>query len=165
MSFIKQIHPLMLLYQFAIVGLIGFILMMFNFAQQDALFYAVLLYFILFYTIRTIFTYNHRLGIRSYRKKEYDQAVDYFRKSGEFFDAHPKLDRYRFATLFSVSRLSYRELAESNAGFCYVYAGKLPEAEEAFRRALEINPSNPMAQSALEAIRKERGKRKMKKKK
>jgi tetratricopeptide (TPR) repeat protein len=146
----------MLLYQLAFVALLAFLLMMFGFPQQDAIFYGVLLYFVLFYLMRTMLTYSHRMGIRSYRKKQYAEAIQHFRTSGEFFAAHPTLDQLRFAVLFSVSRLSYRELAESNSGFCYIQLGSYDEAEQAFHRALELNPSNQLARTALDALQKAR---------
>lgn len=164
MSFLKQIHPLMLLYQLAFVSVIASVLIMFNFDGESAVFYSVLLYFLLFYIARSMLTYHHRMGIRSYRKQQFQEAVDYFEKSRDFFARHPGLDRFRFAVLFSVSRLSYLALAENNAGFCYAKLGKLQEAERAFTRSLELAPGNPMAQSALEVVKEERAKRKKKKK-
>jgi tetratricopeptide (TPR) repeat protein len=155
----------MLLYQLAFVALLVYVLMTFGFPQQDAIFFALIIYFILFYTMRSLVTYNHRMGIRSYRRKQFEDAIEYFRESREFFAEHPKLDRYRFAVVFSVARLSYRELAESNSGFCYIQLRKFDEAENAFRRALEINPDNSLAGQALEALQRERAKYKKNKKK
>lgn len=154
----------MLFYQLFFVLLIAAVLFMFGFEEGNSMFYAVLVYFFLFYTLRSLLTYNHRMGIRSYRRAKYQEAIDYFHKSGEFYTSHPSLDRLRFATLFSVSRLSYREIAETNAGFCYYKLGNFKKAKDAFLKAREINPSNPMVHSGLEAIEQQKTKKKSTKK-
>lgn len=142
----------MLLYQLGFVLILATLLIMTGFHEGNALFYAVLFYFIIFYIDRSLLTYKHRMGIRSYRKQRYEEAIEYFRESAAFFKAHPQLDRFRWATLFSISKLSYREIAETNAGFCLFRLERYADAEQAFRRAQEINPDNPMVPPALKAL-------------
>ena len=101
---------------------------------------------------RRIITAAHRKGIRLSKQGEFRDAIEYYRRSHDFFTMHPWVDRYRSIVLMSCSAMSYREMALVNMGFCYGQIGDAQKAKECYQEALDTFPGSVIAASALKMI-------------
>ena len=72
--------------------------------------WAAMIYLILAYGLRYFVPIHHRKGLRELKQENYSQALLYFEKSIEYFTAHPWIDRFRVFTIFSASKLTYRQM-------------------------------------------------------
>ena len=90
--------------------------------------------------------------MRLVHKKEFQNAIPYFHKSYDFFNKHSWIDKYRYVTLLSSSKMCYREMALNNIAFCYSQIGEGDKAVEYYSQTLEEYPDNEMAKAALNFI-------------
>ena len=88
-----------------------------------ALLLAMLTYLIISFTLRFTIPHNHRKGILFFRAGKFEPAIDEFQKSYDFFTKHKWIDRYRYITLLSSSRISYLEMALMNIAVCCAQSG------------------------------------------
>ncbi len=95
---------------------------------------------------------SHRRGIALFKKKRYEEAIPEFERSYSFFERSKWIDDFRFLTLLSSSRISYREMALLNIAFCYAQAGYGSKAKEYYKRALAEFPDSEMAITSLKMI-------------
>ncbi len=102
--------------------------------------------------LRQLVPRAHRRGMRAFRKEQYAQAVEAFKESYSFFTRHPWIDRYRFITLLSSSRMSYQEMALVNTAFCYTQIGEGAMAQRYYKKALAQFPESEMAKTALRML-------------
>lgn len=114
----------------------------------------ITMFFYLFASIalRQLVPRAHRRGMGAFRKGQYALAAEEFEKSYTFFTRHPWIDRYRFVTLLSSSRISYREMALVNAAFCYTQIGEGGTAKRYYEKALAQFPGSEMAKAALRML-------------
>ncbi len=75
-----------------------------------------------------------------------------FKLSYDFFTRHPWIDDWRFITLLSSSRVSYREMALLNMAFCHAQEGDGVKAKEFYQRTLKEFPDSGMAKASLRMI-------------
>lgn len=67
--------------------------------------YAFIAYWAILYLLRWLIATDHRKGIAALKKNNYEQALAYFKKSVSYFERNAWIDKYRFITLFSSSRM------------------------------------------------------------
>jgi len=95
----------------------------------------------------------HREGTLYANNHDFQAAIESFKKSYDFFTRNAWLDKYRYLTLLTSSKMSYREMALSNIAFSYGQLGDIEKATEYYERTLAEYPENNIAPSALNLIR------------
>jgi hypothetical protein len=89
------------------------------------------------------------MGVSLFRQERFADALPHFQRSYEFFTRHRWLDDWRFLTMLSSSRISYREMALLNVAFCYSQTGDGQRSRQCYQQALQEFPDSRMAQAAL----------------
>ncbi len=120
---------------------------------STATLYATVVYLVISLTLRNTITHNQRKGMTLTKAEKYPQAIDEFKKSYAFFRKYAWIDKYRYMTLLSSSRISYTEMALVNIAFCYTQSGNAELSKEYYQKALQLFPDSGMAQSALNMIK------------
>lgn len=95
---------------------------------------------------------HHRNGINKTRQGKFAEAIPDFEKSFEYFSRNPQIDKYRYLTLLSASKMSYREMALCNMAFCYSQLGNGGQAKTFYQRTLELFPGSTMASTGLKML-------------
>ena len=83
---------------------------------------------------------------------QFEQAIQYFSNSYEFFKKNHWLDKYRYLTLLSSSSMSYKEMALINIAYCYNQLGNRKLSKESYEKTLDEYPSNGMALASLKLL-------------
>ena len=96
--------------------------------------------------------HNHRKGISLVKKGNYAQAIEEFKKSHEFFLRYSWIDKYRFLTLLSSSRISYAEMSLINIVSCHENLENTELSKQYYSKALELFPNSEMAKDGLNMI-------------
>lgn len=109
----------------------------------------LLILFIVRYTIR----WNYGRGVIFSRRQQFTEAIECFEKSYAFFNRYPRLDKLRWFLLFSLSKISYREMSLLNIAFCYGQSGNGQKAIEYYERTLVEFPKSANATAALRLLR------------
>jgi len=144
---VRQLAWLAFLPQVVIIG--GLIVGAGALGLQEPHLWGAGVYVLLAIVLRRVLSKHHRLGIRAFRRERFAEAVVHFASSYAYFTLHPWIDRYRFVTLLSASRMSYREMALLNMAFCQAQAGHREAAIVTYKRVLEHFPGSRMAQTSL----------------
>lgn len=148
--FIRQIGwSSMFVHAFVILCIIGF---WYWLKPEDYLFNGCLTYLFISFTIRRLLTRHHRTGIQNVRKQDYRSALPHFETSYEYFTRNEWIDRYRYLTLLTSSKISYKEMALVNIAFCYGQLGEQDKAITYYKRALSEFPDSQIARSALNLL-------------
>ena len=109
----------------------------------------VSIYLMISYILRFQIPKHHRKGVSLYRKKLFKEAIPQFQKSYGFFNKNRWIDRFRFITLMSSSRVSYTEMALLNMAFCYGQIGDGKKSKELYKKVLKEFPDSEMAKASL----------------
>lgn len=144
---VKQINILSIFVQILLLSIISF-----GFYQIDKtnyIFYSLGTFFILMLILRYLVPRDHRKGVSLYKKQCFSEAIPYFEKSYLFFTSHNCLDKYRFITMLSSSKISYTEMALLNKAFCLGQVGKKDESIAAYKKVLDEFSDSKIAESAL----------------
>jgi len=100
--------------------------------SDEAAFWAAMVYLVLAYGLRYFVPIDHRKGLRELKQGDYEEALKHFEKSHAYFSAHPWVDRFRAFTMFSASKLSYREMAMMYKYSCLEALGRTEEYYKEF---------------------------------
>jgi len=114
---IKQISWISIILQLMTMGIIMLLWHLIN--PEKAMLYGVLTYLAISLSLRNLIPRDHRNGMKKVKNENFKDAIFDFNKSYEFFDKNKWVDKYRFLTLLSSSRISYKEMALNNIAFCY----------------------------------------------
>jgi tetratricopeptide (TPR) repeat protein len=95
---------------------------------------------------------SHREGIKLTKKYEFENAIPKFEDSFNFFTKNNYIDKFRFITLLSSSKMSYKEMALCNIAFCYSQIGKGEKAKEYYKKTLVEFPNNGIAKAGIKMI-------------
>ena len=136
--------------QLLIMGLMIFIY--YKAGSSDFLLNGCITYLIVSFGLRTIIPREHLKGIRLVKQSKYSEALVSFQKSYEFFDSHRWLDRYRYVTLLSASKMSYREMACGNKAYCYEHMGERDKAIQTYQSMLIKFPDSELAKLGLSML-------------
>lgn len=140
-SIIPQIGVMILLFGlYYLIGLKEFIL------------YGTLTYLLFSYSLRVFVPKSHRKGIKLMKEKKFEIAILNFENSYNFFVKNNWIDKYRYLTLLSSSKMTYREMALCNIAFCYGQIGNGKMMKEYYKKTLVEFPENSIAYSAIKAI-------------
>lgn len=120
--------------------------------KQNYLVYSIVCFFLLELLLRNVIAHDHRKGMSLVRQHKFEQAIPYFERSYGFFNKHQWVDKYRFLTVLSVSRISFAEMALLNIAFCLAQIGRKTEAVAEYKKALAEFPDSVMAIAALKMM-------------
>lgn len=147
---VRQVAWLSIIPQLFIIALLAGALFLFGVKEYALV--GIFIYFALFLLLRKFVAKYHRKGIAHYKRKDYSKAIPEFENSYAFFSKHPWIDDWRYITLLSSSRISYREMALLNIAFCYGQAGDGNNSKTFYERALKEFPNSEMAKAALRML-------------
>lgn len=111
--------------------------------------YGILVYWFIIYALRNVIARQHRQGVALLKRNNFEQSIQHFQQSVAYFERNPWVDKYRFITLLSASRMTYREMGMCNIAFSLTQLGRGTEAKEIYNEVLEQYPENGIASAAL----------------
>lgn len=147
---VRQIAWISIIPQLLVMGLIMLIWYQFN--KTDFILFGAITYLIISQVLRRTIAIEHRKGMVKVKSEDYDNAIPHFKNSYEFFKKNDWIDKYRFLTLLSSGRMSYREMALNNIAFCYGQAGNGNLSKEYYEKTLQEFPESGMAKAALKLL-------------
>src|SRR4051812_19780399 len=148
---VRQIAWISLIPQLAVMGLL--ITFYYLIDGDDPVLYGALTYLVLSFILRSVIPQDHKKGMALVKEGRFKQAIPFFQESYSYFTRNEWIDKYRFLTLLSLSRISYTEMALNNIAFCYSQSGDGEMAEKMYLKTLEEFPGSGIAQAALRMIR------------
>lgn len=119
---------------------------------KDFVLYGAITYLVISYLLRNVVAGKHRKGMQQVKANNFQQAIPLFEESLAYFQNNEWIDKYRYLTLLSSSKMSYKEMALVNIAFCYGQLGEGEKAREYYNEALKENPNNGMAIAALKLL-------------
>ncbi|WP_271856364.1 tetratricopeptide repeat protein [Patiriisocius marinus] len=147
---VKQTNWISIIPHLIIMGTI--ILIWHQFNPEKAFLFGAMTYLVISFSLRNLIPKDHRNGIKKNNDEKFKDAIPDFEKSYAFFKKYEWIDKYRFITLLSSSKMSYREMALANIGFCYSQIGDGIKSKEYYERTLKEFPGSGLAKSALKMI-------------
>lgn len=147
---IRQTAWISVIPQVMVMGLL--VLIWYSLQVEDFVWWGVISYLILSYSLRRLIASEHRQGMMLVKQEKYREAIPHFENSYSFFKQHAWLDKYRYLTLLTSSKISYREMALVNAAFCHGQLGEGQESKGYYERVLQEFPENGIALAALRLI-------------
>src|SRR5690606_3162769 len=105
-------------------------------SPQNGFLFGVAIYLGISIILRTTIPKDHSKGMKKIREGNFSDAIPDFVKSYDFFTKHIWIDKYRYITLLSSSRVSYREMALNNIAFSYGQIGNGEKAKEYYEQTL-----------------------------
>ena len=147
MPIVKQVSWVSLIPQIIILIALIYIARLLGFKNYDYI--GIIFYIIFIYVLRFQIPKDHRRGIKLYKKHNFSEAIPFFQKSHDFFRKHSWVDKFRFITLMSSSRISYTEMALLNMAFCHSQIGNGKESKEIYVQVLKEFPNSEIAKASL----------------
>ena len=148
---IRQLSWLSFFPQFIFIGLIIYLYHLANF--EEPFIFGALTYSLLAFGLRKLIAKNHRQGMSLVKQQKFADALPYFEKSVEYFSKNNWVDKYRFLTLLSSSKMTYKEMGLCNIAFCYSQTGNGQKAKEYYQQALNEFPENGLALAGLNMLK------------
>lgn len=109
----------------------------------------ILVYWFIVYVLRNSISRAHRQGVALIKKNNFEQAIRHFQQSVAYFEQNSWIDKYRYVTLLSASRMTYREMGLCNIAFSFSQMGRGTEAKVLYNEILQQYPGNGIATTAL----------------
>jgi tetratricopeptide (TPR) repeat protein len=147
---VRQTNWISIIPHLVIMGVIVLIWHQFN--PEKAFLFGAMTYLVISFSLRNLIPKDHRNGIKKNNAEKFKDAIPDFEKSYAFFKRNEWIDKYRFITLLSSSKMSYREMALANIGFCYSQIGDGIKSKEYYERTLKEFPESGLAKSALKMM-------------
>jgi tetratricopeptide (TPR) repeat protein len=147
---VKQVAWISMIPQLTVMGLLIYVYYIFQF--QEPFLYGSLTYVGLSLFLRNFVAKDHRDGMRLVKQQNFMDAIYKFEKSVGFFTKNNWLDKYRFLTLLSSSKMTYKEMGLCNIAFCYSQTNNGQKAKEYYEQALREFPENGLAIAGLRMI-------------
>ena len=148
---IRQLSWLSFVPQLIVIGLIIYLYHLADF--EEPFIFGALTYSLLAFGLRNLIAKNHRQGMRLVKQQKFVDALPYFEKSVEYFSKNNWVDKYRFLTLLSSSKMTYKEMGLCNIAFCYSQTGNGQKAKEYYEQALNEFPENGFALAGLNMLK------------
>ena len=123
------------------------------FAYPEFVILAPLTFIIISISLRCFVAKAHRQGMKLLKQAKFSEAITAFEKSLDYFTRHKWIDKYRFITVLSSSKMTYAEMAMCNIAFCYGQTGDIQESKRYYEIVLERYPGNVIAKTALNMIK------------
>ena len=147
---VRQISWTSLIPQLLLIGLLIYIYQLLDFG--DPFIAGALTYAILAFGLRNLVAKPHRKGISLVKKQKFVDALPFFEKSVDYFSKNRWVDKYRYITLLSSSKLTYKEMGLCNIAFCYSQTGNGLKAKEVYEQILKEYPENGLANAGLNML-------------
>jgi len=147
---IKQISWISIIPQLIVMGVIMSLWYLIN--PEKALLFGALTYLAISFSLRNLIPKDHRNGMKKVKNGNFKEAISDFEKSYEFFNKNEWIDKNRFLTLLSSSRISYKEMALNNIAFCYGQIGNGIKSKEFYERTLKEFPESAIAKAGLNML-------------
>lgn len=112
----------------------------------------LLLYWALSFSLKGLVARWQGKGMRLIKRGNYEEAIECFQRSYDYFERYRWVDKFRFITLLSCSRVSYREMALCNIAFCYGQLGEGEKAVRWYQKTLEQFPDSMIARMNLNVL-------------
>ncbi|QPC84540.1 tetratricopeptide repeat protein [Phototrophicus methaneseepsis] len=151
---VRQTSWLLAIPQFVILGLLvvtSVLIFGEEYGVLSAAFGAVI-YLTYSYVSRFLLLRHHRQGRKLTDQKNYEEAIQAFKLSYDFFSKYSWVDRFRYLTMMTPSHQTFREMALINIAYCYGQLGEKDQTKAYYERTLREFPESVMAQVALEFI-------------
>ena len=113
------------------------------------IFLGALSYLILSFSLKHLIPTNHKKGLKLSAQEKFVEAIEQHNMSVEFFTKNSWIDKFRFITLLSSSKMSYREMGLCNIAYCYAQIGQIEESKKYYQIVIKEFPENGIAKSAL----------------
>ena len=140
----------------SIIPQIGFMLaLIFIFDKlnvNEPVLYGTITYLIISFSLRHFVPKSHREGMKLTKEHKFENAIESYKNSYNFFTEYNWIDKYRFITLLSSSKMNYREMALCNIAFCYSQIGNGLKAIEYYKKTLIEFPENSLAKVGLKML-------------
>ncbi|HYG16085.1 MAG TPA: tetratricopeptide repeat protein [Bacteroidia bacterium] len=150
MKLIKKIEWKYVAFQILFVGILCLLFYLLNI--KHPVLSGTLLYIVLSLVVRAFVLDDFRKGIQAVKKGQYKEAITYFENIYNYLNKNGWLDKYRFITLLTVSKIPVREMALLNIASCCKELGNNFKAKEYYNRVLTEFPGSIMAQTALNML-------------
>jgi tetratricopeptide (TPR) repeat protein len=147
---IRQIAWLSVIPQVAVIGIIIYGYHLANFSNPFI--FGALTYSVFALILRNLIAKNHRQGMRLVKQQKFTEAIPFFEKSVDYFSKNTWVDNYRFLTLLSSSKMTYKEMGLCNIAFCYSQTGNGQRAIDYYKKALNENAENGLAIAGLKML-------------
>lgn len=149
---VRQMAWLSLVPQLLFMALLCVVYTLFIESNFLAIELSLLTYLIISITLKLSISHNHRKGIALFKAGKYEQAIAEFQKSYAFFSKYTWIDKYRFITLLSSGKISYREMALLNIAFCYSQIGDGKSSKDYYLKTIAQFPNSEMTNTSLKMI-------------
>lgn len=150
MPIVRQTAWISALPQVVVLGLL--VLIWYVIQPKQAFLFGAITYLFLSISLRFFIPHNHRKGMDYVKNQNFDTAIIEFKKSYAYFTKHALIDKYRYLTMLSSSRMSYREMALNNIAFCYGQLGNGIEAKNYYEKTLQEFPDSGIAKAGLNML-------------
>ncbi len=147
---VRQIAWISIIPQLIVMGLI--MLVWYQFEKSNFVLYGAITYLLISQVLRRTISREHRKGMVKVKQEQFDLAIPYFKRSYEFFKENDWIDKYRFLTLLSSGKMSYKEMALNNIAFCYGQIGNGNLSKEYYERTLKEFPESGIAKTGLRLL-------------
>ena len=147
---IRQIAWISMIPHILIIGLLIYIYALFGFTYPS-IWGALTMLFVSF-SLKALIVKQHLQGIDLVKQKKFAEAIPYFERSLAYFSKNAWVDKYRFLTLLSSSKMGYREMGLCNIAFCYSQIGDGAKAKTVYQQVLNEYPDNGLANGALNML-------------
>ena len=147
---VRQIAWVSLIPQSIFIGIIIFVCHLLEF--DDPFLSGALTYLIISFGLRNLVAKDHKQGMKLVKQQQFENAIPLFEKSVAFFNKNKWVDKYRFLTLLSSSKMTYKEMGLCNIAFCYSQISNGQKAKEYYEQTLKEFPENGLAIAALKMI-------------
>jgi tetratricopeptide (TPR) repeat protein len=133
--------------QILLIFVLMFIFYLIGFKEYITI--GIVVYLCILFLLRNFLAMDHRKAIRLMKRRKFEEAIPFFEKSIRFFTENSWVDKFRYITLLSSSKIGYREMGLCNIAFCYGQIGNGQKAIECYEAILKEFPKNGLSISAL----------------
>ena len=147
---VRQVAWISMIPQISFMGLI--ILVYYKLELEEPIVYGALTYLVISFCLRNLITNSHKQGMKLVKQQQFSDAIPFFEKSVDFFTRNKWIDKFRFITLLSSSKMTYKEIGLCNIAFCYSQIGNGVKAKEYYEITLREFPNNVIALTAIKLI-------------
>ena len=108
----------------------------YQFNQTEFILFGAITYLIISQLLRRIIAKEYTSGMAKVKHEKFEEAIFHFENSYKFFKKYDWIDKYRFLTLLSSGKMTYKEMALNNIAFCYDQIGKGKQSSQYCERNL-----------------------------
>lgn len=101
-----------------------------------------------YFWFRVIFTTNAK-AMKLMDQGKFEESIKLLKTSIFLNPKYEWMDRWRGYLFLYSTKYSLKEAILSNIAFAYGQLGKGKEAEEYYKKMLEVNPDNPLAKASI----------------